>query len=436
MSFFMNSIPVPLKKNTMDVPSVRMGNASVVTIPMQMHIGTPAKPIVKVGDLVKVGTLIAEANGDLSSPIHASVSGKVTKIADYVTANGATVPAVVITSDGEMANDESIAAPVVNNREELLDAIRNSGVVGLGGAGFPTHVKYNVNFDQIEVLIVNGTECEPYLTSDNHTMTERAADVKAALQAFKKHFGVKKIVIAVGNNKKNALANMKEIASSMEGVEVVSTPSTYSHGSEEAIIHYVTKKVLTYSKLPYELGCLVSNVTTVATIGAYLTTGMPLVEKYVTVDGGCIKEPKCVVAPIGTSIEELFAFCGELVSDPERVIYGGPMMGVTVPNLSAPVLKNTNAVLALSASDVKFPKETNCIRCGECTNHCPIGLAPAAIAKAYQQKDAEQLKALCVEACIECGSCSYLCPAHRPLVQTNKLAKAFLKAEQAKEANN
>ena len=426
MSFFMNSIPVPLKKNTMDVPSVRMSGVTSVTIPMQMHIGTPAKPIVKMGDLVKVGTKIAEADGEISSPIYASVSGKVAKIIDYVTSSGATVPAVVITSDGEMTC-EDVAAPVVNGKQDLLDAIRNSGIVGLGGAGFPTHIKFDVDFDKLDELIINGTECEPYLTSDNHAMTERVNDIEVALNAFKKYFGIKRIIIVVGDNKKTAFSNMKELASRVEGVEAVTTPSTYSHGSEEAIIYYTTKKVLSADKLPIDLGCLVSNVTTVAAIGAYLQTGMPLVEKLVTVDGGCVKEPKCIYAPIGTSLEELFAFCGEFACDPERVVYGGPMMGISVPDLTAPVLKNTNAVLALSANDLKMPKETNCIRCGACTNHCPLGLAPAAIAKAYKQKDVEQLEKLMVKSCMECGSCSYLCPAHKPLVQTNKLAKMLVK---------
>ncbi len=427
MSFFMNSIPVPLKKNTMDVPSVRMSGVTTVTIPMQMHIGTPAKPVVKMGDLVQVGTLIAEANGDVSSPIHASVSGKVAKIIDYVTSSGATVPAVVITSDGEMTPCEGLEAPVVNSKQDLLTAIRNSGIVGLGGAGFPTHVKFDVDFDKLDELIINGTECEPYLTSDNHAMIERVSDIEVALNAFKQHFGIKRIIIVVGDNKKAAYANMKELASRIDGVKAMTTPSTYSHGSEEAIIYYTTKKVLSADKLPIDLGCLVSNVTTVAAIGSYLKTGMPLVEKLVTVDGGCVAEPKCVYAPIGTSLADLFAFCGEFTCDPERVVYGGPMMGITVPDLTAPVLKNTNAVLALSAKDIKAPKESPCIRCGECTNHCPLGLAPAAIAKAYAQKDVEQLEALMVTSCMECGSCSYLCPARRPLVQNNKLAKTLVK---------
>lgn len=431
MAFFLNSIPVPLKKNTADKPSVRMTDVKTVMIPTLMHQGTPATPMVKMGDLVKVGTKIAQANGELSSPIYASVSGKVTKVCDYLTASGKYVPAIVITADGEMATEEGLTAPTVNSKDELLAAIRESGVVGLGGAGFPTHVKLNVDFENVETLIVNGTECEPYITSDNHVMNERAGDIEFALNAFKKHLGIKHIVIGVGNNKKTSIENMKELASRIEGAEVIALPSTYSHGSEEAIVFHATKKVLPQGKLPVDIGCVVCNVTTIAEIGKYLKTGMPFVERYVTVDGSCVKEPQCVIAPIGVSLEELFAFVGEFECDPERVVYGGPMMGITVPSLSAPVLKTTNSVLALSEKETKFPKETACIRCGRCTNNCPLGIAPAAIEKAYARKDVEELVALQVTACMECGSCAYLCPAHRPLVQTNKLAKALVK-----EANN
>ncbi len=435
MSFFMNSIPVPTRKNTAHKPSVQMGNVRVVTLPMQMHIGEPATPVVKMGDLVKVGTLIAKENGELSSPIYSSISGKVTKIADYVTASGKTVPAVVITSDGEMAREE-FQPPVVNTREDLIGAIMNSGVVGLGGAGFPTSFKFDVDFSQLEVLIVNGTECEPFITSDDHTMNEKSADIEHALKTFQKYFGIKRIIIGVGDNKDSAIEKMEEVASHVLGAEVVPFPSTYSHGSEEAIIYHTLDKVLSADQHPIDLGCLVVNVSTIAAIGNYLKTGMPLVERFVTVDGACVTNAGCILVPIGVSLAELIEFCGGLNGEPEKVVVGGPMMGISVPTLDIPVLKTTNAVLVLSEAQTRFPKETACIRCGKCTNNCPLGLAPAAIEKAYKQKDTERLEKLVVNACMECGSCAYLCPAHRPLVQTNKLAKMLLANEKAKEANN
>ena len=434
MSFFMNSIPVPQRKNTAGKPSIRMGDAKVVTISTQMHIGTAAKPVVKMGDLVQVGTLIAEPNGELSAPVHSSVSGKVTKVTEILTAQGKFVPAIVITSDGEMTRSEELSAPVVNSREDLVNAIRNSGVIGLGGAGYPTYAKYSVDLDSIETLIVNGTECEPYITSDDHVMNECAGDIEFALATFQRYFGFKRIIIGVGDNKKDALNTMEELASRLGGVEVQAFPSTYSHGSEKAIIYHTLGKVMGEGMHPVDLGCLVSNVSTIAAIGAYLRTGMPMVERYVTVDGDCVAEPKCVIAPIGVSAGELLEFCGEFKSEPHKVVFGGLMMGTTVPNLNAPVSKTTNAVLALTEDQTRFPKQTACIRCGACTNKCPLGLAPAAIAKAYERRDVELLEKLHVNSCMECGSCSYLCPASRPLVQTNKLAKAFLKEEKAKEA--
>ena len=434
MSFFMNSIPVPMRKNTAGNTSVKMGNANVVTLPMQMNAGVPATPVVKMGDLVKVGTLVAKANGELSSPIYASVSGKVTKVLDYVTAQGKTVPAVVITSDGEMTSEE-VVAPVVNSREEFIDAIINSGVVDFGGAGFPIRFTSDVNLGQLEVLVVNGAESEPFVTSDDHTMNERAEDIEYALKAYQTYFGIKRIIIGVGDNKKDAIEKMEDVASRVLGAEVVTFPSKYSHGSKESILYLTLGKVLPVGKQPIDLGCLVTNVTTIAEIGKYLKTGMPFVERFVTVDGDCVKNPQCVLAPLGVSMEELIEFCGGLTEEPEKVVAGGPMMGISVPSLDTPVLKTTNAVLALSEEQTRFPKETACIRCGRCTNNCPLGMAPAAIEKAYAKKDVELLEKLMVNTCMECGACSYLCPAHRPLVQTNKLAKMLLQNEKAKEAN-
>ena len=436
MAFSLHGVRVPHRKNTADKPAVRMESPKIVTLPMSMHIGAPARPIVKVGDLVKVGTLIAEAGGAVSAPIHASVSGKVTKISDYLLSDGRTVPAVVIESDGEMAPDESLVPPTVNSRESLIEAIKNAGIVGLGGAGFPTHVKFAVEPDRIEHLIINGAECEPYITSDTRTMLDRTEDMKRALEAMKRYFGIKNIVIGIEANKKEAIASMKQLMKeTCKGctVTVKVLPSVYPQGGEKVLVYHTVGRTVPMGKLPIDVGCVVVNCTTLAAIGEYLTTGMPLVQKCVTVDGGAVKEPKNVIVPIGTPLSDVFDFCGGLTEDPDKVLYGGPMMGITVPDLSAPVLKNTNAVLALTKKETKLPRTTNCIRCGACLNTCPFGLAPAAIARAYDKKDAVALDELKVNACMECGCCSFVCPANRPLVQTNKLAKAFLKEEKAKE---
>ncbi len=434
MSFFLNGIHVPHRKHTVDQSAVRMPIPKTITLPMSMHIGAPARPTVKVGDFVKVGTLIAEAVGAVSSPIFSGVSGKVTKISDFLLAGGNAVPAVTIESDGEMTVDPSVCPPVIHSREDLIEAIRASGVVGLGGAGFPTHVKFNADPSRIEELIINGAECEPYITSDSLTMTERVEDMACALLAIQRHFGIRRIVIGIENNKKRAIASMRALAERIDGFSVSVLPSVYPQGGEKVLVYHTTKKVIPAGKLPIDVGCIVCNCTTLAAIGTYLKTGMPLVEKCVTVDGGAVKTPQNVIVPIGTSFADVFEFCGGFASEPEKVLYGGPMMGIAVPDLNAPILKNTNAVLALTAKEAKLPKTTACIRCGSCTNTCPFGLAPASILSAYKKKDTELLEKLSVETCMECGCCSFVCPANRPLVQTNKLAKALLKETRAKEA--
>ncbi len=433
MAFSLHGVHVPHRKNTADTSAKRLPSPTSVTIPMSMHIGKPAIPCVKVGDSVCVGTLIAQQDGFISSPIYSSISGKVTKITDIPLASGALSKAVVIESDGEMTPDPTIVSPIIASPEDLIEAIKKSGVVGLGGAGFPTYVKFSVDHSKIEELIINGAECEPYITSDSLTMCERSDDMAIALRAFIAHFGVKKIIIGIENNKKQAIAKMRELAQEIPGMYVKVLPSLYPQGGEKVLVYHTTNKIIPAGKLPIDVGCVVCNCTTVAAIGGYIRSGMPLVNKCVTVDGGSINTPANVIAPIGTPISELIEFCGGFKSEPERVLYGGPMMGISVPDLSLPILKNTNAITALSAKEGTAPKTTACIRCGTCTNHCPFGINPAEIARAYQKKDTEALKKLRVDICMECGCCGYICPAHRPLVQTNKLAKALLREEMSKE---
>ena len=438
MAFSLHGVHVPHRKNTADKTAMRMEAVKTVTLPMSMHIGAPAQPVVKAGDTVKVGTLIAKEGGAVSAPIHSSVSGKVVKIEDYLLSDGRTVPAVVIESDGEMTPDEALIPPTVSSREELIEAVKNAGIVGLGGAGFPTHFKLGVDPSRIEHLVINGAECEPYVTSDTLTMVERGDDMAVALEAMKQHLGVKSIIIGIENNKKKAIEAMQQLVQRVgEGckAQVKILPAIYPQGGEKVLVYHTTGKVIPVGKLPIDVGCVVINCTTLAAIGAYLKTGMPLVEKCVTVDGGAVKEPRNVFVPVGTSMADVFEACGGLMSEPAKVVYGGPMMGIAVPDVSAPILKNTNAILALTEKEVKLPKTTACIRCGSCTNACPFGLNPAEIARAYGKNDADGLNALSVMACMECGCCSFVCPANRPLVQTNKLAKAFVKEQSVKEGS-
>lgn len=437
MSSYLLGIHTPHRKGTKDSPVVRMDAPGTVTIPMSMHIGKPAIPTVKVGDLVKVGTKIGESAEGVSSNVFSSVSGKVVKLTDHLMMNGQTTTAVVIESDGEMTIDESITPPVINNKEDFIAAVKESGIVGLGGAGFPTHVKLNVDPERIEYIIINGAECEPYVTSDTVTMLTRGDDMAYALKELNRHLGVKQVIIGVENNNKKAVTAMKEMAATLVdfSVQVKVLPDIYPQGGEKVLVYHTTGRKIVDNKLPIDVGCVVLNCTTVASIGAYLKSGMPLVEKCVTVEGGAVSEPKNVIAPIGAALNDLFKCCGGLKSEPAKIIYGGPMMGITVANAEAPVMKNTNAVLALTHKEAKLPKTTACIRCGACVNTCPFGLAPVSIAHAYSQKDTEMLKSLCVQSCMECGCCSFVCPANRPLVQINKLSKQLLREINMKEGN-
>ena len=436
MAFFLSGVRTPHRKQTIKQPTVAMIAPKTVTIPMSMHIGRPAIPAVKVGDTVCVGTKIGEADGRISSCVFSSVSGKVIKIADYLTADGSTVPSVVIESDGVMTVDPSLTPPAVKNKEELIAALKESGIVGLGGAGFPTHVKLDVDPERLEYLIINGAECEPYITSDTVTMLTRAEEMRYALTELNRVLGIKNVIIGVEKNNRWATASMREMAGTVDGelsIDVKVLPNLYPQGGEKVLVYHTTKRRIPTGKLPIDVGCVVINCTTLAAIGEYLKTGMPLVKKCVTVEGGAVAKPENVEAPIGTSLHDLFEFCGGLTVAPAKIIYGGPMMGVTVPNADYPLLANTNAVLALTAKEAWLPKTTACIRCGACVNTCPFGLAPASIAEAFERKDVEALEELSVNTCMECGCCSFICPANRPLAQINKLSKQLLKEQKKKE---
>lgn len=433
MTFSLHGVRTPHRKHTVGQQTLRLPPPATVTIPTSMHIGAPALPVVKVGEHVDVGTLIAEQNGPVSSPVYASVSGKVTKISEILLAGGGKAPAITIESDGAMTVASTVTPPVVASAEELIDAIRVSGIVGLGGAGFPTYVKFQTDLSRIQELVVNGAECEPYVTSDSVTMIERAQEMAVAFRAMERFFGIRRIVIGVEDNKPEAVASVRRLAEEDPCVSVRVLPSKYPQGGEKVLVYHTTGKVIPEGKLPADVGCIVCNCTTVAAIGRYLTTGMPLVEKCVTVDGAMVKEPHNVWAPVGTALSALFDACGGLTGDPVKVLYGGPMMGVCVTSLSAPVLKNTNAILALSEKEARLPPPTACIRCGSCAAACPFGINPAAIALAYERKDGAELLRRGANLCMLCGCCSFVCPANRPLVQTNQLAKAFLKEEKAKE---
>ncbi len=429
-----HGIKVPHRKHTADLKPVRLTDVKTITVPMSMHIGKPARAVVKRGDAVKVGQLIGEADGFVSSPIYSGVSGKVLKIDEMTASNGAGVPCVVIENDGQNEVSESVKPPEVSDFQSFIEAVKQSGVVGLGGAGFPTFIKLGVkDVSQIREIIINAAECEPYITSDTRTMLDKPEYIFKGIELLKKYLKAKTFIIGIENNKREAIELMQKKAAQCEGVSVKVLPSIYPQGGEKVLIYNTVGRIVPKGKLPIDVGVIVINVTTLAFIAEYMETGMPLVEKCLTFDGSAVKEPKNVIVPIGTSISELAELAGGFKCEPKKVLYGGPMMGIAVPGLDAPILKNTNAITALDEKDGFMPKTTPCINCGACLSHCPLRLEPREISRAYSMGNAEELAALHVDLCMECGCCSFICPANRPLVQNNKLAKALLRMKQSEQ---
>ena len=431
--FKIGKVKLPHRKHTADMTGSRIPTPASVTLPMSQYIGAPAIPIVKVGDKVNVGTKIADADGKVSACIHAPVSGTVKKIGDFLMANGKVCQAITIESDGEMTLDPGITPPTVTNAEQFCQAIRESGLVGLGGAGFPTANKLeNAIAKSVDTIIINGAECEPYITTDNRTMLDGANHVVRGVKTIEKYIpGPQTIYIAIENNKPEAIERMTEVFKDDPKVHVVSLPSEYPQGLEKTLVYTLTGRVIPDGKLPSDVGCVMFNVTSVAFITYYLETGIPFVWKTITVDGSAVSDPKNVTAPIGTSLRDILTFAGADFEDLGKVLYGGPMMGIAAYNLDDPIYKNTSAVLALNKKDSLPKPQYPCIHCGKCVAHCPIGLNPTAFMKAMKIENKDDRAAALMDAhvlsCVDCGSCSYVCPSRRPLVENNKLAKMDLR---------
>lgn len=427
-------VKVAHHKNTAELEVVRIPTPSKVVIPMQQHIGAPCEPVVKVGDEVAVGQLIGDSDKFVSAPIHASVSGTVTAIGDIKMPNGSVSKAVTIESDGEMRLWEGIKPPKVETREDLIKAVRDSGLVGLGGAGFPTHVKLNFPPDKnIDTLVVNAAECEPYITVDYRECMENSWDILSGVYALKELLGFKQVIIAAEDNKPEAFKVLGKIADHDadidDSVKLMVLESKYPQGAEKMMVQSATGRRVPPGKLPADVGCVVMNVASVAFISRYLKTGKPLVSRSLTVDGSAIAEPKNVRVPVGTDIGEIIDFCGGFKGEPCKILTGGPMMGLAIVGTDLPVLKQNNAILAFTADDAVLKPETDCIRCGRCVAACPMSLMPTNIVKATKIKDVDALKRAGVTVCMECGSCAFACPAGKPLVQHMRLAKAILREE-------
>ena len=425
-------VKVDHQKNTAETEVVRIPEPQKVVLPMQQHIGAPCIPTVKVGDTVAIGQVIGDSDKFVSAPIHASVSGKVSAIGNVKLPNGAVVQGVTIESDGERRLYDGIEPPKADTKEEFLKAVRASGLVGLGGAGFPTHVKLNVPPDKnVDTLVINAAECEPYITVDYRECIDNSWDILSGIHIVKDMLGIENVIIAVENNKPKAFEVLKQIADSDnysgDHIKLMSLESRYPQGAEKMMVQSATGRKVPPGKLPADVGCIVMNVASVAFVARYIKTGKPLVSRSLTVDGSAIAEPKNVRVPIGTSIADIIDFCGGFKEEPRKIITGGPMMGLSITGTDLPVIKNNNAILAFTEKDAKLMQEGDCIRCGRCAAACPMSLVPTLIERYTKAGDTDALKKIGVNVCMECGSCAYSCPAKKPLVQTMRAAKAFLR---------
>ncbi len=400
-------------------------------IPLSQHIGAPCNCVVEVGQEVKKGQLIGEPTAFVSAPVHSSVSGKVVEITQIPNAMGRLVQAVVVENDGkeEWAPLQDNPDYMSLSPEELKEKIKNAGIVGMGGATFPTHVKLSPPKEKpIDVVIINGAECEPYLTADHRLMVENPEEVIEGLKILMKILGVSKGYVGIENNKPDAIEKMTEAASKEPNIEVKALQVKYPQGAEKMLIKAIVDREVPAGGLPMDVGVVVQNVGTAVAIYEACRYGKPLIERIVTVTGRGVKEPGNLKARIGTPIRQLIDECGGFVDSPKKVILGGPMMGFAQFSLDVPVTKGTSGVLVLSEKEyVSSEKYGPCIRCGRCIEACPMGLMPLMLSILSEKGYYEDTKDYNIMDCFECGSCTYVCPAKRPIVQHIRLAKSLIK---------
>lgn len=423
---------VPHCKNTAEMATVFMPDPDAVYIPLSQHIGAPAEPVVKEGDSVCVGTLIAKAAGYVSANIFSSVSGIVKGIETKVLNHGVEEKCIVIESDGKQTPDENLKPFKINNAKDLSDAALACGLVGLGGAGFPTHVKLAPPENcTIDTLIINAAECEPYLTSDYRECMEYYEDVLQGVYMIKDALSIDKVVIGVESNKPKAIEQLMRIAADFRDedntVQLMKLPSSYPQGAEKVIIYSATGRMPKPGQLPSDVGCIVMNITSVATLYRFTKTGMPLVRKRITIDGTAVNSPQNISVAIGTRIQDVLEFSQNADAQYDKIIMGGPMMGVAQISGESVIEKRTNGILLMKKT--KPVVSTACIRCGRCIAACPMGLLPAQVETAYKFSDIEKYKELNVNTCMECGSCSFVCPAKRDLTQILRIAKSELRRQ-------
>lgn len=414
---------------------VEMPEPVRVALPVQQHLGAPAEVCVQVGDGVKEGEVIAKAKGFVSTAIHASIAGKVTAITPLPHPSGRTVTTVVIENDG--SGGKAYLPPKDLNdltAESLKQLMQEIGLVGMGGAGFPTHVKYfPPEGKRIECIILNGAECEPYLTCDHRLMVEESSKVILGIQAMMKAAGIDEGFIAIEVNKQDAIEAMSKAAAGDDRIKIVPLEVKYPQGEEKMLIHAVTKRVVPAGGLPVDVGVVVNNIATAVVLAEALLEGRPLIKRIVTVTGA-VNHPQNLKVRLGTAVNELVDFCGSFIGTPGRVILGGPMTGPAQYRMDLPVIKTTSGVLVQERGEIKLLHSSPCVRCARCVDACPYNLMPCLIMDDLETENYAQAEIHGIMDCRECGCCTFVCPALRPIVQNIKYAKSKIMAAKRKNA--
>jgi electron transport complex protein RnfC len=436
-AFFGGVHPNDMKAATSGKAIEQLAPPKQVIIPMSQHIGKPCTPTVKVGDHVKVGQKIGEPGGFVSAPIHASVSGTVTAVEPRPYSMGGDMMSVVIENDFQDTLSEEIQAPEnveALTPDEMVEIVKNAGIVGMGGATFPTFIKISGGIGKVDTVIVNGAECEPYITADHRTMLERPDELIGGATLLAKMFGLDKVHIAIETNKMDAINLLTEKVKEAKAPIVVNPLRTrYPQGSEKQMCQAITGRQVPPGKLPSEIGCAVFNVNTTCAIYRAVTTGMPVVKKIVTVSGSGVIDPKNLECPIGTPVSDLFDACGGLKDSTSKLIMGGPMMGMAQYTAEVPVGKGTGSMLAFADKEDQTVEHPQCIRCGRCVSVCPMHLEPLFMYQYAEKNMLEELEAANIMDCMECGACTYTCPARMHLTHMFKTGKQKLGAKKAAE---
>ena len=426
--FFGGIHPKYNKEMSKTILTVKTIEPKTVVIPMVQHIGAPCTPLVQVGDRVKKGQKIGDGEG-LCVPVHASVSGTVVAIEPRPHVRGTNIMAVVIENDFKM---EAVAPEFPTTDDEVLHAIREAGIVGMGGAAFPGNVKALGAMGNVDTLIANACECEPYITADDSLLRLMPEQVLSGMCLLKQVLKPNRLVLAVEDNKAQAIAMIRELLPQFEGVELAVLPTRYPQGAEKQLIQALTGREIAPGKLPVSVGCAVFNVSTFAAIYRAVKLGMPLVQRIVTVSGEAIAHPQNFIVPIGTSFHDLIEVAGGLHDETERVISGGPMMGFAQKDLAVPIIKATNCVLCLKKDENGAAENPVCLRCGKCVSVCPMRLQPLYMYRFVNAQRVDELNRLHVLDCIECGSCAFTCPGKLPLVERFRKGKQMVREASAK----